>query len=301
MKLNRWFLSLLILATACAATLPPTTPPLATPQVDSISLADSQPVPDSTNGTTLYISATMHIESAPDSWPQDTETFLTFLQQTTDAGIRWSIGGDIGWLTGDPRAQEIVTRSAAMGVQWDVHGHKDSDRGRIASTLASWGVTPTGVISGMLISEYNRIPRFYLSQGYRWTPTIVWGGTKCAGHKPGCDDSSIGIYRPKNSAQFTVHSATGKLIRVAGGDHQLATAENLATRISSGEVAAPVIGFTIMVEPETLQVVNSEDGLDEILAFFARMDGVEFVRWGTISETAQAWVQAGSAPVLINP
>lgn len=299
MTLNRWFLSLLILTTACAATLSPTSSSLTTPEAASLSLADSQSVPDFANGTTLYISATMHIESALGSWPQDTDTFLSFLQQTTDAGIRWSIGGDIGWLTGDPRAKEIVTRSAAVGVQWDVHGHKDSDRGRIASTLASWGVTPTGVISGMLISEYNRIPRSYLSQGYRWTPTIVWGGVKCSGHKLGCDDSSIGIYRPKSSAQFTVHSATGKLIRVAGGDHQLATAENFVTRIASGQVTAPVIGFTIMVEPEALQIVNSEDGLDEILDFVSRMDGVDFVHWRTISETAQAWVQAGSVPVLI--
>ena len=295
MRLNRWFLPLILLTTACAATLSPTTPLPATPEADSISWTESA------STTTLYISATMHIESAPDSWPVDAEAFLAFLQQTTDAGIRWSIGGDIGWLSGDPRAKDIVTRSAAMGAQWDVHGHKDSDRGRIAATLASWGVTPSGVISGMLISEYNRIPRSYLSQGYRWTPKVVWGGVSCAGHKPGCDDSSVGIYRPKNGSQFTVHSANGKLIRVAGGDHQISTADALVTRIASGEVTAPLIGFTIMVEPETLQIANSEDGLMEILAFVARMDGVAFVRWGTISETAQAWVDAGSAPVLITP
>lgn len=289
MKLTRLFTLLFTLPTLCAAALTPLPAP---PEADSASQAGA---------TTLYISATMHIESAPDSWPVDAETFLAFLQQTSDAGIRWSIGGDIGWLTGDPRARDIVTRSAAMGVQWDVHGHKDSDRGKIASTLASWGVTPTGVISGMLISEYNRIPRSYLSQGYRWTPKVVWGGVSCAGHTTGCDDPSIGIYRPKSGAQFTVHSASGKLIRVAGGDHQLATAESLVTRIASGEVTAPVIGFTLMVEPETLRIVNSADGLEEILAFAARMDGVSFMRWGTISETAQAWVQAGSAPVLIKP
>ena len=190
MKLTRLIVLLLFLPTACAATVSPTASPLpAAPEADSSSQADVSFAPASASATALYISATMHIESAPDSWPADADAFLAFLQQTTDAGIRWSIGGDIGWLTGDPRAKDIVTRSAAMGVQWDVHGHKDSDRGKIASTLASWGVMPTGVISGMLISEYNRIPRSYLSQGYRWTPTIVWGGTKCAGHKPGCDDA----------------------------------------------------------------------------------------------------------------
>ena len=299
MKLIRLFLPLLILMTACAAMLPPSSPPQTTPEADSVSLTDAQSEPAAPSGTTLYISATMHIESTPDSWPKDTETFLAFLQQTIDAGLHWSIGGDIGWLTSDPRAKEIVTRAAAMGVEWDVHGHRDTDRGKIAATLASWGVTPSGVISGMLISEYGRIPRSYLSQGYRWTPKIVWGGVSCAGHAPGCDDPAIGIYRPKSSSQFTVHSANGKLIRVAGGDHQIATAESLVARIAAGEVTAPVIGFTIMVEPETLLIVNSQDGLEQILAFAAGMDGYSFVRWGTINETAQAWVQAGSVPVLI--
>jgi hypothetical protein len=300
MKFTQLVVLLLFLPAACAAGGSPAVIPLPVPPAADTSLpAGASFAPQPVTSTTLYLSATMHIESSSNSWPNDAEAFLAYLEQTSAAGVHWSIGGDIGWLTGDPHAREIVTRAAALGVQWDVHAHKASDRGRIAATLASWGVTPTAVISGMLISEYNRIPASYTYNDYSWTPAIVWGGTKCAGHRPGCDSSAVGLYRPKSSLQYTVHSATGKLICVAGGNHQLATARSLADQIAAGQVTARVVGFTIMVSPTTLRVVESTDDIQSILAFVAEMNGVPFVRWATISETAQAWVQAGSVAVYL--
>lgn len=300
MKLNRWFFLLLMLTTACATTLSPTSPLLATPQLDFVSPSDSRPTPDSVNGTTLYISATMHIESKFDSWPEDTETFLAFLQQTTDAGIRWSIGGDIGWLEGDPRAQEIVTRSAAMGVEWDIHTHKLEDLAKTASILSSWGVTPTGVVNGLLIDQFDSLRQPLTYQGYTWTPEIIWGGVECPGHREGCDDLSVSIYRPMSSDRFYVDDPNGNLIKIGGGAHTLEGAESLAAAIASGQYNYPVIGYTIMVEPETLRIATSAtDDLVVILAFVERMNPYSFVRWETIATTAQAWVQAGSVPVLI--
>lgn len=49
-----------------------------------------------------------------------------------------------------------------------------------------------------------------------------------------------------------------------------------------------------MVDPTTLQIVNSGDGIAEITAFVNEMKCYPFVRWATIEETAQAWVDAGS-------
>lgn len=294
MKLFRLVLPLLILLTACAAPLSSIPIPLpASPTADSTS---------PTGVTTLYISATIHIESKFDSWPADTETFLTFLQQTTDAGIRWSIGGDIGWLEGDPRAQEIVMRSAAMGVEWDIHTHKVDDLAKTASILSSWGVTPTGVVNGLKIDDFDALLQPLTYQGYTWTPTVIWGGVQCPGHREGCDDLSVSLYRPLSSAQFYEHDPNGALIKVGGGAHTLEGAEALAAAIANGQYDYPLIGYTIMVEPETLRIARSAtDDVSVILAFVERMNGYAFVRWGTISETAQAWVQAGSVPVLIVP
>ena len=301
MKLNRLFFVLLILTTACAAPLSPTASPLPTqPEVAPVAPADSSPEPDPANGTTLYVSATMHIETKFDSWPADTETFLAFLQQTTDAGIRWSIGGDIGWLERDPRAQEIVTRSAAMGVEWDVHAHKVEDLAKTASILSAWGVTPTGVVNGMLIADFDALRQPLTYQGYTWTPEVIWGGVQCPGHREGCDDLSVSIYHPVSSAQFYVDDPNGNLIKIGGGAHTLEGAESLAAAIAGGQYNYSVIGYTIMVEPETLRIAKSAtDDVNAILAFAARMDAYPFVRWETIATTAQVWVQAGSVAFQI--
>lgn len=290
-----------LLLTACvtAPSAPQTQPP-----PDSVSPTESQPTLSSapaTSDTTLYISATLHIESKFDSWPADTESFLNFLQQTTDAGIRWSIGGDIGWLENADDAQEIVQRSAAMGAQWDNHAHSPNDLGKIASILSSWGVTPTGVVSGFLIQDFDGLQSSYAYQGNSWSPSVIWGGVVCPGHKEGCDDLSVSLYRPTSSSQFEVHDPSGKLIKLGGGSHQLADAETLAAQIAQGQHPYPVIGYTIMVEPETLRISTSAtDDVNVILAFVERMNAYPFVRWATIAETAQAWADAGEVAFQIN-
>lgn len=284
----------LILVSACNAPRP-------TPVVDSVPTTTSQPtVSESTTTTTLYISATMHIETKFDSWPQDAEAFLNFLQQTTDAGIRWSIGGDIGWLEKADNAKEIVTRSAAMGVQWDIHTHKVEDYAKTAAILNSWGVTPTGVINGFLIEHFDTLQTSYTYNGTSWSPTVIWGGVICPGHRDGCDDLTVSLYRPTSSADFYTHNPNGNLIKLGGGSHQLADAEVLAQQISQDQHPYPVIGYTIMVEPETLRIATSDtDDINAILAFVERMKQYSFVRWATIEETVTAWVQAGSVDFQI--
>lgn len=272
------------------ASVPPTESPLTVPSA-----------PATTTGTTLYISATMHIETKFDSWPTDTEAFLNFIQQTTDAGIRWSIGGDIGWLENADNAQEIVQRSAAMGVQWDNHAHSPNDFGKIASILSSWGVTPTNVVSGFLVKDFDSLQSSYSYEGYAWSPQVIWGGVVCPGHKEGCDDFSISLYRPTSSSQFEVHDPNGQFIKLGGGSHQLADAESLAAEIAQGQHPYPVIGYTIMVEPETYRIATSPtDDINAILVFVERMNAYPFVEWATIQETAQAWIDAGGVPFQID-
>jgi hypothetical protein len=297
MKPARLIFVLIFLA-ACSPLASTQSAPTVAPVTQTVSAPE--PVTVAPAATTLYISATMHIETKSDSWPQDTESFLAFLEQTTTAGLRWSIGGDIGWLEGDPRAQEIVQRSAALGVQWDVHAHKKEDLAKVASILAAWGVTPTGVVSGLLIPDLDYLRQPLTYQGYTWTPQVIWGGVECPGHKPGCDDLSVSLYRPASSAQYKVHDPNGNLVTVVGGTHTLADGESLAAAIASGPYNAPVIGYTLMFEPETLRIAGSDtDDITAILAFVARVKQYPFVRFATIEETAQAWVAAGGVPIQI--
>lgn len=253
--------------------------------------------PAETNTTLLYISGTTHIESKPQVWP-DVDAFLAFLQQVTALGMKWSVGADIGWLEGEPRAAELIQTSEALGVQWDVHTHSPQDRAKAAYLITQMGGHPNSVVSGMLVSEFNNIG-VQTYQGFTWTPQVLWGGTNCPGHRPGCDDLAAGLWIPLSSEQYATHNPSGQYIRVGGGTHQLDDGRMLAQSIANGQYTYPVISFTLMVTPTTLQIVESDDGIAEITAFASEMNGYPFVRWANIEETAQAWVEAGSVPSRI--
>ena len=305
MKHTLWIFPVLIFTFACSfssAPLPSPAPDSVSATVSPLEVASATPAPvvaPVLTGTVLYISGTMHIETKTDSWPRDVDAFLAFLEAATNVGMRWSIGADVGWLEGGERVQEIIQRASAMGAQWDVHTHEMADRAKAAYLLSQYGVTPTSVVSGMRIEEFDRLRQPLTYQGYTWTPQVVWGGVQCVGHKPGCDDTSIALYRPTSSAQYDLHDPNGNLIRVGNTDHQIASVEQLLAQIAAGQYSVPVLSFTIMVEPETLQVVNSEDGLESILAFAQRVGQNPTVRFGTIEETAQAWVALGGVPIQI--
>jgi len=282
-----------IFITACTQTMPApdAAPSTALPAPESA--ATFTPIVENTP-TLLYISGTTHIETKPQTWP-NVDALLAFLQQATTLGIKWSIGADIGWLEGEPRAAELIQASEALGVQWDVHTHNPQDRAKAAFLITQLGGHPNSVVSGMLVSEFDTLaPQTY--QGFTWTPQVLWGGTNCPGHRPGCDDTAAGLWIPLSAEQYATHNPNGQYIRVGGGTHQLDDGRILAQSIASGEYPFPVISFTLMVSPTTLKVVNSENGIAEIAAFASEMNGYTFVRWATIEETAQAWVNTGSVP-----
>ncbi|MBK6792149.1 MAG: hypothetical protein IPG80_06315 [Anaerolineales bacterium] len=294
----------LFLTTACAITSTIEAAPLPATEADQPSPtsvpAETSPAaaqPAETNTTLLYISGTTHIESKPQVWP-DVDAFLVFLQQVTALGMKWSIGADIGWLEGEPRAAELIQASEALGVQWDVHTHSPQDRAKAAYLITQMGGHPNSVVSGMLVSEFSNIgPQTY--QGFTWTPQVLWGGTNCPGHRPGCDDLAAGLWIPLSAEQYTTHNPNGQYVRVGGGTHQLKDGRMLAQSIANGQYTYPVISFTLMVAPTTLQIVESDDGIAEITAFVSEMNGYTFVRWANIEETAQAWRAAGSVPSRI--
>ncbi len=300
--MKRPLILFLVLMMTAACSLPSATqpPPPAAPTVASVSPtsapAETTPAsaPAASASTLLYISGTTHIESKPQTWP-NVDVYLAFLQQVTALGMKWSVGADIGWLEGEPRAAELIQKSEALGVQWDVHTHSPQDRAKAAWLITQMGGHPNSVVSGMLVSELNGMgPQTY--QGFTWTPRVLWGGTNCPGHRPGCDDTAAGIWIPLSAEQYATHNPNGQYIRVGGGTHQLNDARALAQAIASGQYPYPVISFTLMVDPTTLQIVNSSDGIAEITAFVDEMNQYPFVRWATIEETAQAWLDAGSVP-----
>jgi len=247
----------------------------------------------SNDAALLYISGTTHIETKPQTWP-DVDAYLAFLQQVTDLGMRWSVGADIGWLEGEPRAAELIQKSEAIGVQWDIHTHNMNDRAKAAYLITQMGGHPNTVISGMLISEFDAMLQPLSYQGFTWTPQVLWGGTQCPGHRSGCDVDFVGLWSPTSGSDYFSHNPNSDLVHVGGGTHYLDAGRKLAQAIANGEYSYPIISFTVMVAPSTLQVTSTGEGIEEITAFVNEMNTHSFVHWATIEETAQAWVKAGS-------
>jgi len=242
--------------------------------------------------TLLYISGTMHIENNRQTWP-DPEALLDFFERVTSLGMRWSVGPDIDWLRSEPRAGEIILATEAMGVEWDVHTHAMEDRAEAAARISELGGHPTDVASGLLVAELDTLRQpFTADDGSTWQAEALWGISGLsgsAGHAPGNDDESIGLWRPASAADYTSHDPDGNLIAVGSGTIvNLGNSEALVESIAAGNDYPSLLSISVMIQPKTLQTPKSDEGLIEIENWFYRLNQYPFVRWATFSETAEA-------------
>jgi len=256
--------------------------------------------------TELYVSGTMHIESSPARWP-DPVALVEFFTRATAAGhssgratgMRWSIGADIGWLRNEPAAAAVIAATEDLGVEWDIHAHNSADRPECYVKIRDFGGTPNRVASGLMVSEIDALRRpLTASDGTRWGAAVLWGLVIRAGHDPGADDRAFGVWRPRNSTDWKRHAPLGSLIAVGGGGRTLDSTADFALRLAAGTAGRgePISSATINVAPDTLQVVDTTDGIDEIEAWADTMALLPHVQWATIRETAADWVAAGGVP-----
>lgn len=258
----------------------------------------------------LYISGTMHIESSKLKWPQ-ADALLAFFQRATavgklgaqTTGMRWSIGADVGWLNGEPRAAELIKTLSAQGVEWDIHAHSATDRVIAAQKIIALGGTPNTVVSGATIAELESLRTALKgSNGYTWQASSLYGLVRNPTHTGGSEDMSNGLWLPRSSADWQAHDPSQSLVLIGGGSRTLTAAENMANSIGQGGFTSPVYSATIMVDPVNFKVMDgissqaTTDGIEQIEAFAKRLGGLPHVRWASLSGTAQAWRNAGRVP-----
>lgn len=260
----------------------------------------------------LYVSGTMHIESSPLRWPNP-DNLMAFFQRAVNAGkvgtqttgMRWSIGADLGWLTGEPRAGEIIQTLSAIGVEWDVHVHSAADRATAAQRIIALGGRPTNLLSGVMVSDLESVRSPKSGTGsYSWQADSLWGMVRTGSHRAGSEDLSSGLWQPRSSSDWQAHDPAVNLVAVGGGTRSLAGAESLASTLTQG-YTAPVYSTTVMVDSFTLTVSDaanastSSDGITQIEAFASRLGAKSNVRWATPSASVAAWRAAGSVPSRI--
>lgn len=269
-------------------------------------LAAALPARSATAQTELYVSGTMHIESDPSRWP-DPVKLVDFFTRATAAGhgsdratgMRWSIGADIGWLRNEPAAVSVILATQALGVEWDIHAHNAADRPECFVKIRNFGGAPNRVVSGLTVSEIDSLRRPQIaSDGTRWGAQVLWGLVIRAGHGSGSDDRAFGVWRPRSSSDWQRHAPSGSLIAVGGGGRTLDSTIDFALGLAAGTVGRgePISSATINVAPDTLQVVDTTDGIAEIEAWADAMALLPHVQWATIRETAADWVAAGGVP-----
>ncbi len=263
-------------------------------------LHPSTPPPTVTRSL-VYVSGTMHIESNLLRWP-NVEALLAFFARATQAGkvgkqttgMKWSVGADIGWLTGEPRAAEVIRKLEAMGVEMDIHAHNFTDRANCAARITQLGGHPNQVSSGNVVSEIDRLRSPVVGTGgATWQAQILYGTALRPDHSVGSEDTGYGVWRPKSGAEFTVHDPNGNLISVGGGPRTLTGATALLEKLKTLTGLPPIYSTTIMVHPDSLVNVGTSDGITQIEAWATTVGANEQVKWATLSETAAAWVIAG--------
>ncbi|MGQ0603558.1 MAG: hypothetical protein ACT4QE_17905 [Anaerolineales bacterium] len=250
------------------------------------------PAPIST-GPLLYVSGTMHIGNNPQRQPKDVDVFIEFFRRVIATGVKWSIGADIGWLEGEPRAGEVIRATEAMGVEWDVHAHSAADRIRCAAKISALGGHPNTVVSGLTVAEIDSLRAAQSGNGVTWTPAVPYGLVLQTGHGFGSDVNDVGVWQSASSSDYATHGPNGNLIAVGGGPRDLSAVEQLAAAIAQAGEYAPVTSITVMVHPQTLTVAETGEDIAGIEAIAARLATNPVVRWATLSAAAQAWIDAG--------
>lgn len=262
--------------------------------------AGTAPAPSAASTPKLYVSGNMHIESNPFLWP-NVDNLIAFYRQAVaigkvgsqTSGMRWSLGPDIGWLQNESRARDTLQTLAGLGVELDVHAHNTSDRAKVAEILHNWGFDVTQVLNGTKTSDVDGARTVQTApSGYQWQAKYLWGFNRDGSHGLGMDDLSIGLWRPKSSAEYATHDPNGNLISIGNGDGTLATIENFAAQLGS-TYNAPVYCMSVSIKPWTLAVDGSEEDIAGLTAFANRVGALPNLRWATNREIAEAWIAAG--------
>ncbi len=263
--------------------------------------------PPASSAPKLYVSGNMHIESQMSLWP-NVDNLIAFYRQAVaigktgsqTSGMRWSLGPDLGWLQNEPRARNTLQTLVGLGVELDIHAHAATDRAKIAEQLHAWGFDVTQVLNGVNTGDVDGARAAQTTpSGYRWQAKYLWGFNRSSSHASGADDYSIGLWRPKSSAEYTVHDPNGNLISMGNGNGTLAIIESFAAGLGT-TYTAPVYSASVNIKPWTLAVSGSGEDLAGLTAFANRIGAMSNVRWATNREICEAWVAAGGVASRID-
>lgn len=252
--------------------------------------------------TTIYISGTMHIESDRRRWP-NIDSLKTFFDTVTTIGLvgsqttpmKWSVGADIDWLIGEPRAAELIRHTDSLGVEWDVHAHNLTDRPLCYQQITALGGHPTTVCSGMQTSQIDSMKTTITNGTASFTASVFWGMTYTDGHGSSSDINYSGCWRPASSSSYLTAASSGP-VNVGGYTKKMSDIDNLAKDITANPTMYrfPVTSATVMIDPQTYTTpLVASETLTVLKAFAARVGTYTNVKWGTINQTATAWVTAG--------
>lgn len=228
------------------------------------------------------INATMHIENL---MRPNVDGLIAAIDDLGGAGIPLSLGADIEWVTGEPRAAEVLSAVVAWGGALDAHAHDfymDEEggvhvynRADAANAIGALGFDVTAVCSGYNPDEVAELSYAYAPflGGESWEASYLWGLSE-PGH--GYDDTSWGITR----------DGSGGPPHIGGGETTIASAETMAKAVRAGTYSGMLLTSAVMIRPESLTVVNSTDTVVDVVAFKSRSDVLR-ARWLTLQATGE--------------
>lgn len=224
---------------------------------------------------------------------------LTFAQMLRDHGAAYNYQTDWNFLVGlqEYDDTDFLKQLARLGVSVDAHSHEHMgyNYADVAALIASFGVTPSGVVGGYIAAptsasklEYFWQPIEANKSNYTWTPTVLWGaGTSM--HQNESDLWISGVWRPESAATFDVHSATAPLPNVGGYSSDWDGLDELLALRAAGELNPDAL-FTVTIM--TTQDEFTEEFINEFetkLETYTNETAAGYLRWMAIQDVAALW------------
>ena len=274
--------------------------------------------------TPIFVTIVMHNEES-EAYDTNALQFLSSRSQLVDFAnmlysnqvmFNWQsdwrfLAGVTNFDTGGPETggTNVVAWLQSLGFELDPHAHQTTNNyADVAYRYTLCGVQPSHTVGGYvawpptnsILKQVSSTITGWVFTSFTWTPQILWGGGS-GSHVDETNQWASGIWRPKNTNEFMIHSETSPVPNVgnfSSGTNQWENLDKLIAYRSAGLLCTDRL--------YTVNVMNNQRDLSTAYRtnFEARLrtyTNVPNLRWVGIAQAVGIWVTNYNARPNILP
>lgn len=305
------FFAILLLGAGCAPSVP---------ENEILVEAENLPIESSYDGPVIYVSIFTHAEEPKEgvtvNFSQDEEEFWTqrelvvdFATMLHEKGVAYNYQSDWNFLEAALKFDEGTEETNGknflqylyedLGFEIDPHSHGSQfyNAADVAYLIKQLGVTPSGVMAGLIAAPANLSELEILWQPIEgskydntWTAEILWGG----GTGLHIDETSLwisGIWKPQDAEHYTTHDDNAPLATVGRYKSNWEGLQDLLVKQENGELEDGKI-YTVSIDAH--QKNFTPEFIEEFAALIDQhMPYTEEgrIQWVGITEVYNIWLE----------